>query len=505
MPRGSWSIPVALGLAHVVLHLATAGNYGIFRDELYYWDCANHPAWGYVDHPPLSIALLALWKAVFGATLLSLRVLPALAGAALILLVARLARRLGGGAFAQALAALITFAVPSYLGITGIYSMNAYELLFWAAGYGFLLDVLEKGRRSAWIALGLCVGLGMLNKISVGLFAAGAAVVIIVGTRGRALRTGGPYLAAAIAVVLFAPHVVWQIANDWPTREFIENAQRYKMTAMNPSVFLGQVAMEMGPSLAPLHLVGLAALLFYRPLRSFRVLAWVFLVALAVFMVNRSKPYYTVAAFPPLIAAAAVWLEAMARRVHLRWVAPVTAAHAAVSFVITAPFAIPLLPVETLIDYQDATGIRSSSGENRDSAELPQFFADRFGWEELAAQVAGVVGALPQEDRAACLIVAQNYGEAGAINYFGPRHGLPRAVSQHNSYYLWGPGPVEPKVYVIIGQNREDLDATFTEVREVARTGARYAMPDETDVPIWVCRGIRLPLEEAWRRGRTFI
>jgi hypothetical protein len=505
MRRPAWTIPLALAGTSVVLHLVVGGRYGIFRDELYYWDCANHPAWGYVDHPPFSIALLAAWKSIFGGSLLSLRVLPALAGGALILLVARLAARLGGGAAAQALAALVTLAVPSYLGITGVYSMNAYELLFWAVGFLVVLDVLETGTRRAWVALGACIGLGMLNKISVGVFAAGAAVVILAATRVRVLRTAGPALAAAIAAALFAPHLVWQVANDWPTREFIENAQRYKMTAMSPPAFLANVAMEMGPPLAPLLLAGFAALLFHAPLRRFRALAWIFLLSLIVFMLNRSKPYYTVAAFAPLIAGGAVWLEAVSRRARLRWVAPLAAGYAAVSLAITAPFAIPLLPVETFIAYQEAIGMRPSSGENRDRGELPQFFADRFGWKELSAQVAGIVEGLPPEDRAACLIVGENYGQTGAINYFGSRHGLPRAVSQHNSYYLWGWGETEPRVYVIIGQDREGLDATFTEVSEVARTAARFAMPDETGVPIWVCRGIRMPLDDAWRRGRMFI
>ena len=184
---------------------------------------------------------------------------------------------------------------------------------------------------------------------------------------------------------------------------------------------------------------------------------------------------------------------------------PAVAVYTLASFAITAPFAIPILPIEKFIAYQHAIGIRPASGENRDTGELPQFFADRFGWEELTAQVAAVFEALPPDDRAACLIVADNYGQAGAINYFGPRLGLPRAVCQHNSYYLWGYGSVVPRVYLIVGQDRDDLESTFTEVREVARTKARYAMPDETDVPIWVCRGIRMPLEDAWRRGRMFI
>jgi hypothetical protein len=502
MRRVIATAPILLALAHIVLHLATGGRYGIFRDELYYWDCANHLAWGYVDHPPLSIALLAAWKAIFGSSLLSLRILPALAGGALILLGARLAARMGGGMVAQTVAALITFAVPSYLGITSYYSMNAYELLFWVAGYLIVVDVLEQGTRAAWIALGVCVGLGVLNKISVGVFAASAGLVILIGTRARVLRTSGPYLAAAIAAALVAPHIVWQIANGWPTREFIENAQRYKMTAMGPSAFLSNVSIETGPTLAPLHGAGLLALFFFAPLRRFRALAWIFLLSLAVFMLNRSKPYYTVAAFPPLIAACAVWVESITHR--RRWVAPAVAAYALASCALTAPFAIPLLPIEKFLAYQDATGIRPSSGENRDAAVLPQFFADRFGWRELATQVAGVVNTLPPEERDACLIVADNYGEAGAINYFGSSYGL-HAVSQHNSYYLWGYGDVVPKVFVIIGQDPEDLAGVFDQVHEVARTNARYAMPDEVGVPITICRGIKFPLDEAWRRGRMFI
>jgi hypothetical protein len=505
MRTGPYTVPTALALVSVGLHLATGGRYGIFRDELYYWDCANHLAWGYVDHPPLSIALLAGWKSVFGDSLLSLRILPALAGGALILLVARLAARMGGGTLAQGLAALVTPAVPSYLGITGFYSMNAYELLFWVAGYLIVVAILDGGRRSAWIALGVCVGLGVQNKISVGVFAAAAGVTILAATRLRALRTVGPIVASTIAILLFVPHIVWQIANDWPTREFIENAQRYKMSAMGPLAFLGGVAMEMGPLLVPWYLAGLVALLLHPSLRRVRPLAILFLLSLTIFMLNRSKPYYTVAAFPPLIAAGAVWIEAMAARPRRRWVVPVAAGYAVVSIAVTTPFAIPLLPVEKFLAYQHAIGIRPSSGENRDDAELPQFFADRFGWKELADQVAGLVDALPKDERAACLIVTDNYGQAGAINYFGRRYGLPRAVSQHNSYYLWGYGAAEPKVYLIIGQEREDLDATFTDVHEVARTSASHAMPDETDVPIWVCRGIRIPLEDAWLRGRMFI
>lgn len=497
-------VPIALALVQVVLHLTLGLGYGIFRDELYYWDCSNHLAWGYVDHPPVSIAILAAWKALFGDSMVSMRILPALAGGALILMTARLAARLGGGAFARGLAALIAFATPSYLGITGYYSMNSFELLFWTALAFLVLDVLERDRRRDWILLGLCVGFGTLNKISMLLAAAAAGATILAATRLRALRRPGPYLAVAIAALIVAPHIAWQIRNDWPTREFMENAQRYKMTVQGPLGFLKGVLMEMGPLMGPWLVAGLVALFATPTLRRGRPLAWATLLALAVLTFSRSKPYYAVAAFPPLIAGLAVWIESATERRH-RWVRALPVAAALGDLALAAPFAIPMLPVDSFIAYEQALGMRPPAEERRDRGDLPQFLADRFGWPELAAQVARAVRSLPAEERARCLIVTDNYGEAAAINYYGRRYGLPRAASQHNNYYLWGYGSRTPAAYVIVGDNREGLEQAFTDVHEVGRTNAAHAMPDETGVPIWICRGLEIPLDEAWRRGKHYI
>jgi len=498
------AIPFVLALVQIALHLTLGLGYGIFRDELYYWDCSNHLAWGYVDHPPVSIAVLAAWKAVFGDSMLSMRILPALAGGALIWMTARLAARLGGGSFARALAAVIAFATPSYLGITGYYSMNSFELLFWAALAFVVLDVLEHGRRRDWVLLGLCVGVGTLNKISVLLAAAAAGVVILAATRLRVLRGPGPYLAVAIAALIVAPHVVWQVQNDWPTREFMENAQRFKMTAQGPLGFLKGLLLEMGPLMAPWLVAGLVGLFAAPVLRRGRPLAWMTLLSLAVLAFSRSKPYYAVAAFPPVIAGLSVLIENATER-RLRWARALPVAAALGDLALAAPFAIPMLPVPSFIAYERALGMRPPSEERRDRGELPQFLADRFGWPELAAQVASAVRSLPSEERARCLIVADNYGEAAAINYYGRRYGLPRAVSQHNNYYLWGYGARTPMAYVIVGDSRESLERAFIEVREVARTSAPHAMPDETGVPIWICRRLEIPLDEAWRRGKHYI
>ncbi len=496
-------VPVVLAFASVALHLTFGLDYGIFRDELYYWDCANHLAWGYVDHPPFSIAVLAAWKAVFGDSLLSLRVLPALAGGALILVVAHIARRLGATRFGVYLTAFITLAVPSYLGITGFYSMNAFELLFWAVGYLLVLRLIEAPQTGTWVMLGVCVGLGVLNKISVGVFVVAFAAAVLLTSQRRWLATPGPYLAGAIAVLLFIPHIIWQVAHDWPTREFIENAQRYKITAMSPRGFLGGIVNEMGPPLILLHAVGLAALFALPALRRFRMFGWMVVAAIAFFMLQRSKPYYVDAVFPIVIAATGVVVGAAAAR--WRWLKPVTVVTVAGSMTLTTPFAVPVLPVETFIAYASKAGGGGASGENRETADLPQFFADRFGWIELAHQVSEIYQELPEDDQAECLIVAGNYGQAGAINYFGRELGLPPAVSQHNSYYLWGPGDMTPRVFLIVDDNRGGLDRVFEEVTEVGRTAPGYAMPDEIDVPIWICRGIKIPIEEAWRHGKHYM
>jgi hypothetical protein len=205
-----------------------------------------------------------------------------------------------------------------------------------------------------------------------------------------------------------------------------------------------------------------------------------------------------------VIAGLAVLVESATEH-RARWLRALPVAFVVADLALVAPFAVPMLSVNSFIAYQRALGMRPPSGEKRDTGELPQFFADRFGWKELAGQVAGAVRSLPMEDRAHCLIVADNYGEAAAINYYGRRYGIPRAASQHNSYYLWGYEPKSPAVFVIVGDSRESLERGFTDVREVARTNAPHAMPDETGVSIWICHGLKVPLDEAWRRGKHYI
>lgn len=495
----------ALALLGTLLQLVSGPRYGLFRDEFYYLACADHLDWGYVDHPPLSIGVLWAVRALAGDSLLALRLVPALLLGLVVVLAAWLAREYGGNRFAQGLAALSVLAAPQYLGLTGFYSMNALDLAFWAGAALLLARLARLDRPRLWLPLGLLIGLGLMNKLSLLFFALGLGVATLLTPLRRHLRTPWPWLGALLAGACLLPHLLWQVTHDWPTAEFIRNATRYKNAALSPLQFLGAQVQDLNPLNAPLWLAGLAWLLLSRRGRAFRALGLVYLVALGVMLLQNAKPYYLAPAYPMLLAAGAVALGGLMEARAWTWPRLVAPALLVASGAALAPFAIPLLPVDGYLAWQRTLGLTPSAGERHEMGPLPQHFADRFGWRELANEVGRIHAALPAEDRARVLIVTGNYGEAGALRYFGRELGLPPAVSQHNSFWLWGPGRSAVDVAIIVGQDEDDMREAWEQVEVAGRFSHPYAMPYEQRRPILVCRGLRFPLETAWRMGRTYI
>ncbi len=500
-PLLRWGVPTLV----VAFHLATSAGYGLFRDELYYLACADHLGWGYVDHPPLSIALLWAVRALAGDSLLALRLVPALLLGLVVVLAACLAREYGGDRFAQGLAALSVLAAPQYLGLTGFYSMNALDLAFWAGGALLLARLARLDRPPLWLPLGLIIGLGLMNKLSLLFFALGLGLATLLTPLRRHLRTPWPWLGGLLAAACLVPHLLWQVAHSWPTTEFIRNATRYKNAPLAPLQFLAAQVQDLNPVNAPLWLAGLGWLLLSPRGRAFRALGVVYLAALGVMLLQNAKPYYLAPAYPMLLAAGAVALGSVTAGRSRSWPRLVVPALLVASGAALAPFAIPVLPVEGYLAWQQALGLTPSAGERHEMGPLPQHFADRFGWRELTREVARVHAALPPEDRARVLIVADNYGEAAALGYYGRELGLPHAVSQHNSFWLWGPGRSEVEVAIIVGKDEQDMREAWEQVEVAGRFSHPYAMPYEQRRPILVCRGLRFPLEVAWRLGRMYI
>jgi hypothetical protein len=490
-------VPVLLAAASFVLHMATASHYGIFRDEFYYIACAKHLAWGYVDHPPLSIALLAGSLGVFGDSAAALRLIPALAGAALIVAVWIFAGELGGGTAARTLAAVSAFFCPQMLGTTSIYSMNALDYGFWAAGFWILIRILRTDDRRLWLALGAVAGLGLLNKISMLFFLFGMGGALLLTPARKHLRSGWFWAGAAVAAVLFLPHVLWQAAHGWPTLEFMSNARQHKMAHLSPLQFLLGAWTDNNPMNALVWVPGLVFLLVSKKAAAFRLLGWQFLAVLVFLAVDDGKPYYLAPAFTVLFAAGGVALEAWlsGRRRGFRLV-PALAVSAA--GVLSLPFCLRLLPPEAFVAYQKASGVKTVESEVHGRSELPQFWADHFGWENMAKTVADVYATLTPDQKKDCVVFGRNYGEAAAIDYFRKKYDLPPAVSEHNNYYLWGPGRFKGGAIIFIGVPPEELTAEFRIVERRAVIDSKWAMPYETGLPVVVCFGLKPESGAEW-------
>lgn len=506
--RGELGLTLILGGAAALMHIATSQGYGIFRDELYYLACGEHLGFGYVDHPPFVGFVAWFARHALGGSITALRLIPALAAGATVALAMLMARELGGGRWAQALTGVLTALAPVYLGIFGYLSMNAFDFLFWAAALLIAMHVLRTGDRSLWLPFGLVVGVGLQNKLSMGFLALGVVVGLLVTRRWQHFTTRWLWLAGGAALALFLPYLLWQMHQGWPTFEFVVNAVRYKNADLTPLEFAQEQVLMMNPLALPVFLAGLVFLLVLPAGRSFRPLGWAFIAVVVILLSQNSKPYYLAPSYTLLFAAGSVTVVSLAARLARPWMR--TALVAALTFVFVlsgsalAPLAKPILPIETFVAYMQRLGMAPSTGENHELGRLPQFFADRLGWRELAYTVAEVYESLPPEERSLACIYGGNYGQAGAIDYFGPELGLPPAISGHNSYWTWGPGDCTGEVLIVIGGSRERLEMRFESVEQGAFFTCQDCMPYENNKPIWICRGMRLPIDTLWPQIRDF-
>jgi dolichyl-phosphate-mannose-protein mannosyltransferase len=489
----------ALAVAATCLHVAFSGRYGYFRDELYYAACGQHLAWGYVDHAPLAPFLAQLSRVLLGDSLFALRFLPAVSAAAKVFLGGWIAREIGGGKFAQFFAAFCVFIAPIYLTFDNFFSMNAFEPVFWMACAAIVLRVLNGGNPRLWLVFGVVAGLGILNKHSMLFFGLALAIGLLLTPARRQFREPWIWLGAAIAFLLFLPNLVWEIRNAWPTVALLHAVVGSKYSTVAPWDYIWQQTLLTHPLAAPVWLAGLWFLLRDRLGRKYACLAWAYLAVLAQMLLLHGKIYYLAPAYIMLLAAGAVCLEARLLPRAGAWLRPVLVAPLAVGAIVAAPLAMPILPVQAAIRYCRFWDVQSVHVENVPQSDLPQLFGDMFGWEEQVAAIASAYRALPASEQTRTSLLAYNYGEAGAIDYFGPRYGLSPAISGHNQYGFWGPGSASDGGTVIaIGFPEADLRARFEQVEAVATVSPRYAMPEESGLTIFVCRRPKQRLEQLW-------
>ncbi len=502
-PIAGWPL-LLLALITLVGHLAIAGRYGWMRDELYYIDAGKRLAGGYVEFPPMVALLADLQRALFGPSLAALHVLPAVTGALIVGATGLMARELGGGRLAQGIAALATLAAPAFVGADALFTMDAFDELWWALATLLLLRLLathdpqrttgprgvRRERGGLWLVFGLVCGLGLLTKLTILAFGFAVALGLLLTPARVELRTRWPYLAALVACALLLPYIAWQVGHDWATLAFWRNYHHGQDTA----TFLIQVVLLMQPLALPLWAAGLWYLLRDPAGAPYRTLGWAFLILFALFLLGHAKSYFLVPAFPPLLAAGAVALERRARLQRRRrrsaLLVPLTVVALVLGGVVLAPVVAPILPPRTLVTVMPSP---------------IQPVADRFDWPQFVGTVAAVYRRLPARQQAETTILAGNYGEAGAFDLLGPAYHLPAAISPHNTYYFWGQGVAPGSVVIATDFQRAELTPYFASVRQAATVPAQDGIQnEEVGRPVWICQGLKMPWASVWPHLKNF-
>jgi hypothetical protein len=493
-------VPAILAAVTLVVHLIGNPHYGFFRDELYFIICGRHPDWGYVDQPPV-VPLLAAASQAFGISLFALRLLPALFAAGGVFVTARLAREFGGGTFAQMFAGLCVGLAPVLVAFGTQFGPDDVGLWLWPLAGLFVARLVRGADPRWWLGVGIALGVSGEAKYSVLFFGAALLLGIALSPSRRILATPwlGAGVAAAIAIV--APNVAWQASHGFPMLELLRAGQNGKNVILTPLQFVLADVTILNPLYALVWLGGLI-LAFARP--SMRWVGWTFALVLAAMIVLHAKDYYPADVYPLLFAAGGVAVEAVTRRVA--FLRPVLAAIAVAAGIALLPFAMPVLSETQLVAYSAVVGrtLNAPPEEHHKAARILTEFADMHGWPEMAATVARVYDALPAADRKTAGINAGNYGEASAINFFGPAYGLPQASSGHNQYWLWGPHWKQGGTLVDVGGDASVLRKVCASVALGATFSNPWGMPYEDDLPIYVCRGFKPDVATIWPLVRDY-
>jgi hypothetical protein len=502
------SIIFSITLINLLIYLITQifFSYGMFRDELYYLACANRLGLGYVDHPPLSIYVLTLWKSLFGDSLFVIRLVPAIISSATIFLIGLFTVQLGGKKSAVIVSMLAFMLTPIFLGMNTIYSMNTFDFLFWILSAYLFLNIIQTKNKKNWVWLGVILGLGLFNKTSVFWLGAGILVGTLFTPLRNDLKTKYPYIAFIIAMLIFSPYIIWNFTHDFAHLEFMRNAATRKYGGLTPISFIMDQILIHNPLTILIWLPGIFFFFFKKDSRQFRALGFIWLTTFLILLINgHSKGEYVSAAYQILFAGGAVMIEQWSTLRKRSWLKYSIAVPVIIVGIILSPFARPLLSPETFIQYQSTMGLEPPSNEGHELVGLPQFYSDMFGWEGLAKNVSTVFQSLPKEEREKTLVYCSNYGKAGAIEYYSKKYLLPKVICPHNSYWYWWLNDKKYSTIIIIGGEIEDHLESLNEVFEAGFHKSKFAMPYENNQTIFVGRGLKRSVGEIRRSNKIFI
>ncbi|MHB8458359.1 MAG: glycosyltransferase family 39 protein [Acidimicrobiales bacterium] len=484
----AWKLVLAAAAAKVALQLSTANFYGAHRDEFYYLASGQHPAWGYVDNPPLVPWLYRLQEMVFGHSVVALAVVPALLGGVYVVLAAGMTADLGGRRPAQTLAVCVAWLGPIYLTTSHFLSTASLDLVWWALASWLVIHLVRTGDTRWWVAVGAVVGAGLLTKDTIVFWALAAALGLLSTPQRALLRSRWLAVGACVAGAIVAPNVAWQVSNHWPTLQFLGN-----LRAENSSSDLRQfVPLQLAMVTLAGTVVWVVALRVLRRRPEWHQQRWLahgYIAAFIVLFALAGKAYYLGSWYLPLVAVGATAIEASWSPRRRRYLLAAVLA----TGLVTAPLFTPLLPADVAV----SSGITSANTD----------LGGMLGWRQVVGQISAVLHGLPARQQRSAVIFTEDYSEAGAVDFYGRALGLPAAISGHNTFWLWGYGHPAPGATVVaVGLESSFVHRYWSSVTLAATlgTGRRQIDPQERGAPVWVCRDLRVPWAVLWPAARHY-
>jgi len=490
--------PAVLIVAFIsfLVHVLVGDNYGYFRDELYVLAMSQHPAFGYVDVPPLVPWITLIPRLLTGNALWAIHVISALVCAGTIILTGLMTRLLGGTRWVQGLAALASATALVLMAFGSIYAYDVFDEFWWTLCATILIVLLRDDQPRRWLVFGLVAGLGLLTKETILFWGFALVVGLGLSPQRRLLFTRWTLFGGLIAFALFLPFLLWNAANGWASFQYWANYAHYHSAGGSPLDFLINQIVGMNPLSVLLWGAGLWYFFSARGAR-YRVFGWAYLILFVLFMAIQGKSYFLAPAYPPLFAGGAMLVGTWRVRWR-RWVAAYPVVLVLIG-VLLAPVAMPVLPLAV---YGQIYG--KSGQEAGNIYGLSQALVDRFGWEEQVALIAQVYHSLPMDEQRVACIFTENYGEASALVQFGGRYHLPPPISGHNAFSIWGPQGCTGQVIITINIAPQDAAQAFRSVTLATRTSCDECVAYENHAPILILRQPKVPFAILWAHGKYY-
>lgn len=491
------SVLILLALARLLLHSVTNFQYGFHRDELAVLDDARYLTWGYVAYPPVTPLIARFALELFGTSLVGFRIFSALAQSVAMVLTGLMARELGGNRRAQVLASLAAAIAPIALIMGALLQYVSFEYLWWVLIAFFMIRLLKSDDPRWWLGIGAAIGLGMMTKYTTLFFVVGIVVGVLLTPLRSHLRSRWLWGGVVISLLIFLPNLVWQVQHNFISLEFLKSIHARDVRIGRTDGFLIlQFLVSASVFTVPLWMAGLYFYFFKDEGRRYRTLGWMYVVPLVLLMLARGRFYYLAPAYPMLFAAGAIvwerWLSRVSGyRARLGW--RLTWAGLLLGAILGIAFMLPVAPVNSRLWHLVAKGHDN--------------FTEQIGWPELVETVAAIYHAQPAEEQPRVGILAGNYGEAGAINLYGPAYGLPKAISGTNSYWWRGFGDPATETLIVLGFQRESAERYFKSCEVAGEITNRFNVANEETTfhrQILLCRGLRQSWPEFWKGFQRF-